>query len=223
MVRLTAWVSDEQKEWVESEAERHDVEQAAVVRQLIDAARFGDSPLDSETDSVFESHSESEVDSLRETVAELEQRVESLESSGDHQQTGETRSRTASRPPEPRGERAEDPAAEQQSAGFDVENDIEEQISELELPGKADSTDGRRAIRAMYDYVRREGRASKSDFIEDVYSDHPVRYGSGDSWWNAVGRETEGREGFVTLAERRDDLHPPAGRGSQYFEYAGRD
>jgi hypothetical protein len=45
----------------------------------------------------------------------------------------------------------------------------------------------RAAVRAMYEYLRERGEADKSDFVNDIYPDHPAGYDSSDGWWNALG------------------------------------
>jgi len=166
-------------------------------------------------------NAESNTPQLEERVADLEERIADLESAQEPPQTEEHRRGTGSRPRDPHPSTPEDPAVEHSSTDEEGTDDLSEEIAALDLPGSADSPEGRRAIRAMYEYVRQEGRAQKSDFVTAVYPDHRVRYGSSDTWWNAVGRETEGKEGFMTLARRRDELQAPEGRGQRHFEYIG--
>lgn len=164
---------------------------------------------------------ESNTPNLEERVADLEERVSNLESAQEPPQTEDSRLRTDSRPHDPHPSTPEDRVVEDSSTDEATTGGLSEEIAALDLPGSADSSEGRRAIRAMYEYVRQEGRAQKSDFVDAVYPDHPVRYGSSDTWWNAVGRETEGKEGFMSLARRRDDLLAPEGRGQRHFEFVG--
>jgi DNA-binding transcriptional ArsR family regulator len=46
--------------------------------------------------------------------------------------------------------------------------------------------DQQAAVAAMHDYLREHGTAQKSDFIGDVYPEHPADYGSAEGWWNAL-------------------------------------
>jgi Arc/MetJ-type ribon-helix-helix transcriptional regulator len=167
------------------------------------------------------SHIEAEENTsrLEERIDELEERIKSLEKQSEQTHTGEAASRTRSNTRDPWGESREDRSAEQPSSEAESPTNLSEDINALVLPGSADSPEGRRAVRALYEYTRREGRAQKSDFLADVYPEHPVGYGSEESWWKGIGREAEGTGGFKTLAQRRDDLRPPEGRGSQYFEF----
>lgn len=113
---------------------------------------------------------------------------------------------------------AED-APEVLPAGWPSDDDVDAQIATLDLSGAADSDEGRAAIRAMYDYVRAHGSASKQDFLANVYPDHDLGI-SERGWWNGVGIDSEKLgEGFSTLAKRRDDLRPPAGGLEQDYEY----
>lgn len=86
MVRLSAWVTEEQKRWVEQRGEEHESGQAGVIRDLIDAARRGESLSESETDSVVnqnESGTESQAESLTDVADRLEAVADRLETSTD--------------------------------------------------------------------------------------------------------------------------------------------
>jgi len=168
-------------------------------------------------------YSKENTENLGERVDELEKRVEELENDRGRPQTEDTGSRARSHTDAPHGSDAEDRRVEQDSTEADSESSVDEQIQQLNLPGGADSREGREALRAMYDYVRDQGRARRSDFLSDIFPDHRVSYGSDETWWKAVALETEGGEGFVTLAKQRDDLRPPEGRGQQWFEYLDED
>lgn len=100
---------------------------------------------------------------------------------------------------------------EQREADQDQEADEGRQeapqsyVADLDLPGDDSTLEARkRAVRACYDYLRREGTASKQDFINDVRPDHPARYGSAGGWWNTIGKK-----GLRELARARDDIQAP--------------
>lgn len=213
MVRLTVTVNDEHDELLSEVADKHDQSKAWALRQILDAVQGNDTVLtgvvkDGE-DFTIAHQSGEDVESLKKRIEELEERFDDLEADDPTSELD-----TDSREYESRGRaRGVDEQEGEESVAIDIES--------LTLTGSAGSSDGRAALRAMYEYLRREGRAQKSDFIEDVYPDHQAGYGSGESWWQAVGRENDRHDGFVTLARQRDDLRPPAGRGSQYFEFIG--
>lgn len=89
MVRLSVWLTDEQKAWVEATADDRNVGQAELVRELIDAARESESIVnqppnstESKSESVSDSvlnQSDSATDYLAETAARLEAAVDRLE------------------------------------------------------------------------------------------------------------------------------------------------
>lgn len=96
----------------------------------------------------------------------------------------------------------------------DLEADVEEQAGALDLPGDGDLLERRRtAVLACYRYLAREGSASKSEFIDDVYPDHNAGYGSAGGWWNAVGKQ-----GLAGLADRRADVEAPS-EGAHTWRY----
>lgn len=84
-----------------------------------------------------------------------------------------------------------------------------------ELPGGEDVLDERlAAVRACYEYLRERGRATKSDFTENVYPENSAGYESAGGWWNAVGKS-----GLRALSERRENVRPPAGEGAHLWRY----
>lgn len=95
---------------------------------------------------------------------------------------------------------------------------LDDDLAELDLPGEGDLADERReAVRACWHHLRREGTATRSDFVSAVYDDHPAGYGSEGGWWNAVGKQ-----GLRGLADRRDDVTAPS-EGAHQWRFSGFD
>ncbi len=95
-------------------------------------------------------------------------------------------------------------------------NDLVDDLRALDLPGEGDLLDERiNAVRVCYEYLREEGTATRSDFIEAAYEAHSAGYGSPGGWWNAVGKK-----GLRELAERREDVAAPS-EGAHQWRYVG--
>jgi len=98
----------------------------------------------------------------------------------------------------------------------DPEDVVDQNVDALDLPGSGERLKRRRdAVRACYEYLRREVSASKSDFVADVYPEHPASYDSSGGWWNAVGKR-----GLRDLArdDRLDIVAPAEGEHTWLFE-----
>ncbi|MFB6081599.1 MAG: hypothetical protein ABEJ67_02140 [Halanaeroarchaeum sp.] len=64
---------------------------------------------------------------------------------------------------------------------------VEQRVRDMELPGSGPRlVDRQEAILAAYDYLRAHPSAKKSDFLEDVYPDHPAGFSTAEGWWNVV-------------------------------------
>lgn len=64
---------------------------------------------------------------------------------------------------------------------------VEQRVRDLELPGSGPRLiDRQEAILAAYDYLRAHPSAKKSDFLEEVYPDHPAGFSTAEGWWNVV-------------------------------------
>lgn len=104
-----------------------------------------------------------------------------------------------------------EPTDDRDEQGGDLDADLEA----LDLPGAGGLLNVRReAVRGCYELLRREGTASRSDFIEQVYeSDEFDRagYETSAGWWNTIGKK-----GLRGLAERRDDVAAPSEGAHQW-------
>lgn len=60
-------------------------------------------------------------------------------------------------------------------------------IRDIDLPGSGTTLAARReALRAAYDYLVENPSARKSDFLADVFPEHPAEYDTAEGWWNAL-------------------------------------
>lgn len=100
-------------------------------------------------------------------------------------------------------------------AEYDIDEepaDVDAIVDEIELPGRGDRVEMRRnGVRACLRYLREHGQAQRSDWIEDVYPDHPAGFGSSGGWWNAIGKQ-----GLSEIAERTELIDAP-GEGSHIW------
>ena len=78
----------------------------------------------------------------------------------------------------PTGERAE---------GDESPAAIKKAIRAADLPGSGPTLEARRdALRAAYEYIVDHPSATKSEFLEHVYPDHPAEFETAEGWWNAI-------------------------------------
>lgn len=64
---------------------------------------------------------------------------------------------------------------------------VEQRVRDMELPGSGPRLQDRQeAILAAYDYLRAHPSAKKSDFLGEVYPDHPAGFSTAEGWWNVV-------------------------------------
>ncbi|WP_435065780.1 ArsR family transcriptional regulator [Halobaculum sp. EA56] len=60
-------------------------------------------------------------------------------------------------------------------------------IADAELPGSGETLEKRRgALRAAYDYLSRNPNATESEFLVEVFPEHPAGYKTADKWWEAI-------------------------------------
>jgi len=64
---------------------------------------------------------------------------------------------------------------------------IAELVTQVDLPGTGTTLEARQqALVAAYEYLRAHPEAKKSDFLTDVYPDHPAEFKTAGGWWNAL-------------------------------------
>lgn len=60
-------------------------------------------------------------------------------------------------------------------------------IEDVDLPGTGKTLKAReKALVAAYEYIRDHPEAKKSDFLQDVFPDHPAGFETAEGWWNAI-------------------------------------
>jgi predicted ArsR family transcriptional regulator len=96
------------------------------------------------------------------------------------------------------------------------ESDRGDTVLEDALAGLDTIADRRDAVRACVEYLREQGTAQKSGFVDAVYPEHPAGFGSSGGWWNKIGKEY-----LRAVAEAVDVIAPPAGEGSHTWRYTG--
>lgn len=57
------------------------------------------------------------------------------------------------------------------------------------------------AGRAVLEYLKEQGEATKEDIFNTVYPDHKVETQSKDSWWRTTARGSGEKDGALSLAE----------------------
>jgi hypothetical protein len=88
------------------------------------------------------------------------------------------------------------PATEDDTAdergGIERDPAVEIGIEAAELPVAADTVESRRdALRAAYDYLSENPNTTKSEFLTEVFPEHPADYRTADEWWEAIEPELE--------------------------------
>jgi len=64
---------------------------------------------------------------------------------------------------------------------------IRELAEETDLPGTGKTLEARQqALIASYEYLQEYPEAKKSDFLQDVFPQHPAEYETAEGWWNAI-------------------------------------
>jgi hypothetical protein len=62
-----------------------------------------------------------------------------------------------------------------------------ELVAEVDLPGTGKVLKARQdALVAAYEYLREHPEAKKSDFLQDVFPEHPAEFETAEGWWNAI-------------------------------------
>lgn len=85
---------------------------------------------------------------------------------------------------ERRDERARGGEQTAETDAVGIPDDVEAAIADLDLPGSGAKLDARRdGVRDLFEHLREQGSASRSDF-ETIVDADDVRYGSFSSFWN---------------------------------------
>lgn len=64
---------------------------------------------------------------------------------------------------------------------------VQNAMAEADLPGSGETlTNRREALRASYEYLVEHPSAKKSDFLQDVFPEHPAGFETAEGWWNAI-------------------------------------
>jgi DNA-binding Lrp family transcriptional regulator len=122
-------------------------------------------------------------------------------------------------PEEPSGATPDDPPPVDEALDTHreaPESDRADTALEDALAGLDTTADRRDAVRACVEYLREQGTAQKSGFVDAVYPEHPAGFGSAGGWWNKIGKEY-----LRAVAEDVDVSAPPAGEGSHTWRYTG--
>ena len=92
-------------------------------------------------------------------------------------------------------------------------DDVRRAVESAELPGSGETLEARReALLAAYEYLADNPNASRSDFLDNVYPDHPAGFETADGWWNAI----------QPALKRLPGVDPPEERG-HLWQFLGRD
>lgn len=91
--------------------------------------------------------------------------------------------------------------------------DVQAAVNDAELPGSGATLEARReALLAAYEYLTENPSASRSDFLDNVYPDHPAGFETADGWWNAI----------QPALKQLPGVDPPEERG-HLWRFLGRD
>lgn len=86
-------------------------------------------------------------------------------------------------------------------------------VRNADLPGTGTTLEARReALFAAYKYLAENPTAARSDFLENVYPDHPAGFETADGWWNAI----------QPALKQLPGVDPPEERG-HLWQFLGRD
>jgi DNA-binding Lrp family transcriptional regulator len=60
-------------------------------------------------------------------------------------------------------------------------------VEDVDLPGTGKTIEARQAaLVAAYEYLQEYPEAKKSDFLQEVYPEHPAEFETAEGWWNAL-------------------------------------
>lgn len=219
MPRFTVSVNDEQDAYLEEHADPPDRSKAAVVRELIDAARSGELLTEAHRNGDTAPVKIGELEELRERVAELEDVVAELradrreepvdaerEAGDDSAEAGDTTEGT----PDPsmataRGSRPPSDTAPDRAG--DVS--IEELLAEYDQGrGRVEREERREVARVALEWLRdRDGRASGADFQAELLPEHGIDGQNETTWWRKTVRPAVQLAVEAGVVEYREGHH----------------
>lgn len=214
MARISAWVDDEQKEWVESESERLGLGQAELIRALVDAAR------EHGTESVLNKTTESEVnqslnktESVLDRLDELEAKIEELGA------VSGSAGREGTSPPPTAQNGSESPQIDSSPETMNTLDRSEEMAGSGDV-GPGDTTDEGRdelieafrrhlesrppkkrhakdATARALELLRENGTMATGELKDALYEDFGDRYGGKKAMWESFARYLDDLPGFA--------------------------
>jgi hypothetical protein len=85
---------------------------------------------------------------------------------------------------------------------------VDLEIERADLPGSGETLDRRReALRAAYDYLSENPSASTTEFLEEVFPDHPAGYATADRWWKTIKPALEDLPNVDVTEDREHTWH----------------
>lgn len=214
MARISAWVGDDQKEWVEDESQRLEIGQAELIRQLIDAAREHgtESVLNNNTESTLNkelNNTESVFNRLDELEAKIDKLASASESSGEKGSSPPPTPQNGSDPPEMDSspETMDSPDRSDQttgSVGVDTGETTDEGQHELieafrgyletRSPKKLHAKDA--TARAL-ELLRKNGTMATGELKDALYEEYGQHYGGKKAMWESFARYLDELPGFA--------------------------
>lgn len=93
-------------------------------------------------------------------------------------------------------------------ARADREPSVEVEIERAELPGGGETLDRRReALRAAYDYLSDHPNVTTTEFLREVFPEHPAGYETADDWWAAIKPALEELPNVDVAEDREHTWH----------------
>jgi hypothetical protein len=200
MARFTVSVNGEQNEYLEEQADPPDKSKAAVVRELIDAARSGEEFTGTHRDGDTEMVKRGELVDIRERLDDLEAAVAELRTESDGREerpAPEQEPTDVSAEPADTTESTPEPSMATAAGARPVSDDVSPAgeagalgpvFDELNLSTAATRTEWEDALRAAYAYLQERERAGRQDFVDDVFPEHPASYDNSRTWWRKIVR-----------------------------------
>jgi hypothetical protein len=90
-------------------------------------------------------------------------------------------------PDERSADRAPDAPGTSGTATPDRDPAVEAEIAAADIPGTGDTLRQRReALRATYDYLSENPDATETEFLTEVFPEHPAGFKTADKWWAVI-------------------------------------